>query len=126
VLKGTTDHELNCVLQPPSFSLLEALNMLLSEIIQVSAEEIHAMDHTESSRVEGTAVSACQGSWQEAHSKLGSEWPPFPLKNSKKRNVIKLDRQEKLPSVEVRLKRLKSTEGFSTCCAIAQLLISTL
>jgi len=35
------------------------------------------------------------------------------------------DRQKKLPSVEVRLKRLKSTEGFSTCCAIAQRLIST-
>jgi hypothetical protein len=34
-------------------------------------------------------------------------------------------RQKKLPSVEVRLKRLKSTEGFSTCCAIAQRLIST-
>jgi hypothetical protein len=35
------------------------------------------------------------------------------------------ERQKKLPSVEVRLKRLKSTEGFSTCCAIAQRLIST-
>jgi hypothetical protein len=33
--------------------------------------------------------------------------------------------EEKLPSVEVRLKRLKSTEGFSTCCAIAQRLILT-
>ena len=40
-------------------------------------------------------------------------------------SIVCLIRQKKLPSVEVRLKRLKSTEGFSTCCAIAQRLIST-
>jgi hypothetical protein len=37
-----------------------------------------------------------------------------------------LVRQKKLPSVEVRLKRLKSSASTtSTCCAIAQRLIST-
>jgi hypothetical protein len=39
--------------------------------------------------------------------------------------LLEIQRQKKLPSVEVRLKQLKSTEGFSTCCAIAQRLIST-